>query len=402
VTKYVVVNCSVAPLYAAWHSGAMKAILTSLSHALAPVAAFLIVGAFWGTFAAYVPEIKAGIGASDAAFGAALLFSGLGLCTALILAPIADRMLGPRAMQVGAGLLAMAFLLPASVPNVWTFALAMFCAAAASGLLDVIMNARVSELESRTGRSLMNSHHAVFSVGYAITALLSGPAREFGVPAVMAFAVVALGTVAALSWLKMDTQTATDDAETAQIRMGPVVFWGGLITLIAFMSEGATENWSALHIERTLGGRAAEGAFGPFMLGLTMAIGRFSGQAVVEKLSETRVINGAALVSALGVVIVALAPVPLVAYVGFAIFGLGVSVIAPMALALVGKKVRARDRTAAISRTAVIGFAGFVIGPPLLGLAAELVSLRLSFLIVAAILLSCIVWSGRLGRSGRA
>ena len=270
----------------------MKAILSSLCHSPAPVAAFAIVGAFWGTFAAYVPEIKAGIGASDAAFGAALLFSGLGLCTSLFVAPIADRMLGPRAMQVGAGVLALAFLLPASVPNVWTFALAMFCAAAASGLLDVVMNSRVSELESRTKRSLMNSHHAIFSVGYAITALLSGPAREFGVPAVMAFAVVALCTVAALSWLKMETEIASDEADTGALRMGPVVFWGGLITLIAFMSEGATENWSALHIERTLGGRAAEGAFGPFMLGLTMAIGRFSGQAVVDKLSETRVIVG--------------------------------------------------------------------------------------------------------------
>ena len=379
----------------------MKAILSSLCHSPAPVAAFAIVGAFWGTFAAYVPEIKAGIGASDAAFGAALLFSGLGLCTSLFVAPIADRMLGPRAMQVGAGVLALAFLLPASVPNVWTFALAMFCAAAASGLLDVVMNSRVSELESRTKRSLMNSHHAIFSVGYAITALLSGPAREFGVPAVMAFAVVALCTVAALSWLKMETEIASDEADTGALRMGPVVFWGGLITLVAFMSEGATENWSALHIERTLGGRAAEGAFGPFMLGLTMAIGRFSGQAVVDKLSETRVIVGASVLSAIGVVIAALAPVPLIAYVGFAIFGLGVSVIAPMALALVGQKVRARDRTAAISRTAVIGFAGFVIGPPMLGLAAELVSLRLSFLLIAAILLSCIFWAGRLGSAGR-
>jgi MFS family permease len=379
----------------------MKAIVASLSHAPAPVFAFLIVGAFWGVFGAYVPEIKAGLGASDAQFGAALLFSGLGLCTSLFLAPIADRMLGPRAMQVGAGLLSLAFLLPASVPNIWTFGLAMFCAAAASGLLDVIMNSRVSELEARVGGSLMNSHHAMFSVGYAFTALLSGPAREFGLPAVMAFAIVAMATVATLSWLKMETQIAEDDPESSHIRMGPVVFWGGLITLSAFMCEGATENWSALHIERTLGGRAAEGAFGPFMLGFTMAIGRFAGQVVVERMSEVRVIIGASLLSALGAAIAAFAPVPLVAYIGFATLGLGVSVVAPMALALVGQKVRARDRTAAISRTAVIGFAGFVIGPPLFGFAAELVSLRLSFLLVAGILAACILWVGPLSRAGR-
>lgn len=75
----------------------MKAILAALSHAPAPVIAFAVLGGYWGTFGAYVPEIKAGIGASDAEFGAALLFSGLGLCSALFVAPKVDTALGPRA-----------------------------------------------------------------------------------------------------------------------------------------------------------------------------------------------------------------------------------------------------------------------------------------------------------------
>lgn len=379
----------------------MKAILAALSYAPAPVIAFAVLGGYWGTFGAYVPEIKAGIGASDAEFGAALLFSGLGLCSALFVAPKVDAWLGPRAMQVGGIALALGFLLPVSVPNVVTFALAMFVAAAASGLLDVIMNSRVSELESRHGHSLMNAHHGVFSLSYAVAALLSGPAREIGVPAVGTMACVAVATVAVLTWMKMETEVPSDDPSTAHIRMGPAVFWGGFITLSAFMCEGATENWSALHIERTLGGRAAEGAFGPFTLGLTMAIGRFGGQVIVERWDERKVVIGASLLSGLGAAIAAMAQSPAMAYVGFATLGLGVSVIAPMALALVGQKVRPRDRTAAISRTAVIGFAGFVLGPPLFGFAAELVSLRLSFWLVAGILTACALWIGPLSRIGQ-
>jgi hypothetical protein len=49
--------------------------------------------------------------------------------------------------------------------------------------------------------------------------------------------------------------------------------------LVAFLVENAMEGWSALHIERTLGGGAAEGAFGPAILGLTMGIGRLSGRS---------------------------------------------------------------------------------------------------------------------------
>ena len=76
--------------------------------------------------------------------------------------------------------------------------------------------------------------------------------------------------------------------------MWPILLCGGIV-LIAFMSEATVEAWSALHVERTLGGGAAEGALGPAMLGLTMAFGRFSGQAVAERLREVHVLIGASI-----------------------------------------------------------------------------------------------------------
>jgi hypothetical protein len=53
---------------------------------------------------------------------------------------------------------------------------------------------------------------------------------------------------------------------------------GGGIVLIAFMTENASENWSALHIEKTLGGSPEEGALGPATLALTMGFARLGGQ----------------------------------------------------------------------------------------------------------------------------
>jgi len=143
-----------------------------------------------------------------------------------------------------------------------------------------------------------------------------------------------------------------------------------------------------LHVERTLGGGAAEGALGPAMLGLTMAVGRFSGQAVAERLREIPVVIGASIISAIGAVIAAFAATPLMAYVGFGILGLGVSVIGPIGLALVGKLVAPHLRTEAISRTAVIGFSGFFFAPMLMGLLSEAFGLRVAFMGVAGLLLS--------------
>ena len=120
--------------------------------------------------------------------------------------------------------------------------------------------------------------------------------------------------------------------------------------LIAFETEGASEAWSALHVERTLGGGAAEGAFGPAMLGLTMAVGRFSGHLISGRVRRMKIILAASMFAAIGAWLAAAATSPNMAYIGFGILGLGISVIAPTALNIVGERVGIADRTLVIAR----------------------------------------------------
>jgi MFS family permease len=117
-----------------------------------------------------------------------------------------------------------------------------------------------------------------------------------------------------------------------------------------------------------------------------MGIGRLTGQIVAERVREAPVILAASALAAVGMVLAAVAPSPPVAYLGFGLAGLGVSVIAPMALAIVGRHARDSERTKAISRAAVIGFLGFFIGPPMIGLVSEVTSLRVAFALVALLL----------------
>lgn len=365
-------------------------ILNALSLSRRPATAFVVIGMFWGCFAAYVPVIKAQLGASDALFGALLLGSATGLVSSMWLAPRADRILGSRAMQVGAALLAFAWLFPGQVTVPLVFALSMALVGLASGLLDVVMNARVSELEARHNRPLMNANHAMFSVAYAVGALIVGAAREAGLPPAPVFAGFGVIAILLLPMMRMDvTYVDAEEGYAGAYPLWPIILCGAIV-LVAFMSEATVEAWSALHVERTLGGGAAEGALGPAMLGITMAIGRFSGQVVAERLREIPVVIGAAAISAIGAVVAALAPTPFVAYIGFGVLGLGVSVIGPMGLALVGKLVAPHLRTEAISRTAVIGFSGFFFAPVLMGLLSDAFGLRVAFAAVAVLLLSVV------------
>lgn len=362
----------------------------SLTLSRAPLPAFAVVGIFWGAFAAQVPDLKAGIGADDGAFGLALLCGAVGAVTAMWLAPRIDARLKVRTMPFAALGAAAAFQLPGIAPGVPAFAAAMFLAAGFTGLLDVVMNARVSQIESRHDTALMNLNHAGFSFAYAGAAFSAGLAREAGIAPPTVFAV--LGVVAVILstrlWLAPDDLGGGDEAPPGGRGFGQVVVWAGLITLIAFMTENATEAWSALHIERTLGGRAAEGALGPTILGLTMGIGRLMGHFVTPRGYERRVILAAALVSGAGAAIASQAPSPVIAYLGFAILGFGVSVTAPLALAIAGQMVRPRDRALAVSRVAVIGYMGFFVGPPMMGFVSEAMGLRASFAVIAALMLS--------------
>ncbi len=362
-----------------------------LSRNTAPV--FAAEGAVWGAFAAYAPDIKAQINASDAQFGWVLLAGAVGAVTAMWLAPRFDRATGRWGMTLAALGLGLAMQFPLMFTQIGLFALFMVMLGAFSGLLDVVMNARLSLIESRSNMPLMNLNHAIFAFGYAISAICAGLARDGGV-SVNTTAIGVLIAVTIMAFMALETTSTTTGSDTdpgGKPALGGAVFWGGLIVFSAFLAENSVEGWSALHIERTLGGGAAEGALGPAMLGLTMGFGRFMGQVIVTKFSEAVVVRWAAILAAIGALVAAAAPSPAFAYVGFGALGLGVSVIAPMVFALVGRRVPDEIRAVAISRVAVIGYFGFFVGPPVVGFLAEFIGLRFSFVFVAVILAN-IVW----------
>jgi MFS family permease len=366
-------------------------LLTELRLSRAPLAAFIGVGCFWGSFAAFLPDLKARLGIDDGTLGVILLGSAAGALVAMWLSPRIDAGL-PRWGLTVAGLAMGAAILPFGLAGaLLPFVCGMVAVGATTGLYDILANARISRLEARHRLSLMNLNHAVYSFAYAVAAVLTGLAREAGVAPAIWFAVVGVTVlVAGTLTLKADAPSdgSREPPQDSRGKITPYVWCAGFVALIGFFAENATEGWSALHIERTLGGGAAEGALGPAMLGLTMGVGRLAGHLVTMRGTETTVLRWAALLAASGLVAAAAAPVPWVAYLGFGCLGLGVSVVAPMALALAGQTAPPQGRTLAVSRAAMIGYFGFFIGPPLMGLLSEAFGLRAAFGIGALMILA--------------
>lgn len=377
--------------------------LRQIGVARATLVAFSGMGVLWGAYAALIPDIKALLDVGDAAFGSLLLATPLAAVTAMLVAPKVAPRLGRHVLPLAILGLALAFMLPGWAGLPWLFALSMVLVGVTNGFLDVTMTARVSALELDRGLHLMNLNHAAYSFGYAGAAMATGWARSQGLGPGPVLTVLAL-VVACLALMAAERGAGVNGfAREAGLRarMGMVPVWGGIIVLIAFMAENAAENWSALHIERTLGAARGAGSLGPAVLALTMGIGRIGGHAVITRLDEARLIRWGAVIAAVGLVIVGGAPSAAVAYGGLVVTGLGASVIAPTAFAVIGKLAAPAVRAQVIARATALGYMGYFFGPPALGLMAEVLGLRAALMAMAVVVLGVLLLFPRLVAAGK-
>lgn len=353
-----------------------------------PLGGFVAIGIGWAAYFAQMPVIKAGVDASDGAYGVAVLWASLGAVAAMWLAPMAQARAGRYAVPLAIVAISLGLLGAGIVPSLWSLALMLLILSAGSGVVDVLINAEVAEIEARTGRALMNLNHGLYSFAYAAMALLVGVLRQDGWTPVQIFGAM-LVLFAVLVWTTTGkiapVTTHADDLPDA--KLPTMLIWlAGALVFFAFLTEAASEGWSALHIERGLGGSAQEGALGPALLGLMMGVGRLSGHALTRFMAEGRLMILACLITAAGLAGAAMAQTVAMALLSFAIAGLGVSVLAPLTLALAGRAVPPHLRLAVISRVSVLGYAAFFAGPPLMGIIAQGFSLSAAFMTVAVVI----------------
>lgn len=381
----------------------MAGIVTAAKAARGPGASFAAMGGVWGAFMAVMPDIRAGLAVSDAVFGQLLIWGSVAAIATMTLPPRFGTALGRAALPLFTLLMGLALALQAVAGGALAFALALAAMGAATGALDVFMNARVAALEDTRAMPLMNLTYALYSLAFAGAAALTGLARAQGAgPGAILGSVALLVVLLALLSHERDGRIEGLGGNAGpRVRPGRVAWLGGVLVLIGLMAENAVEAWSAHYIERDLGGAAGAGSLGPALMGLTMGIGRLAGQGVGRRLGDQRLLAGGLVLAAAGIALVLTAQSPAIAYLGFTVLGLGGSVVVPTAMAIVGRVSGPERRSAAIARATLVGYVGYFIGPPLLGFAASLAGLRLSFGLIGAILLAGLALRAGLARLDR-
>ncbi|MFE9569912.1 MFS transporter [Streptomyces sp. NPDC006692] len=360
---------------------------------IAVAAVFCVHGAVTGNFATRVPWIQEHAGVSTGQLGLALAFPAIGSSLLMPLSAAVTHRFGARAALRGLlALWTLALALPALAPNVYALCAALFLYGASAGMADVAMNALGVETENRLGRSIMSGLHGMWSVGALVGSAAGTLAAHLGTDArlhhLVAAAVLTLLGLAACQGV-LDLRSAPGSAPPPRFALPPrSALVIGLVGFCAVFAEGASLDWSAVYLRDELGGSAGAAAACTTAFTLTMAAARIAGDRVVDRHGAVRTVRGGGVLATLGGLLVVVAPGPAVAMSGFALMGLGVAVVVPLAFAAAGRS--GPNPSQAIAGVATITYTSGLIAPSAIGSLADVTSLVVSFGLVTVLALGLV------------
>lgn len=172
------------------------------------------------------------------------------------------------------------------------------------------------------------------------------------------------------------------------------------LAFLCMLVEGAIADWSAVFLRSALVGQAGSAALGYSSFAFAMAACRVIGDTAVRRLGPASVVATGGILAALGLALVLGFTNAITACVGFAMVGIGLANVVPVIFSAAGRSTT--TPAVGVSMAATAGYAGFLVGPPLIGFAAGLFSLRISLCTLLLATLAVGVWGGRSVRTSLA
>jgi fucose permease len=162
-----------------------------------------------------------------------------------------------------------------------------------------------------------------------------------------------------------------------------VILIGGLCFLV-MLTEGAIADWSGIYLRHNTGASSAAAAMAFTGFSLGMAVARLGGDFANERIGAVRLLRaGSAVVATtLGAALLIGQTIP--AVIGFALCGLGIANAVPLLFTAAG---RIDPPGPSLAAAFTLGYTGFIIGPPVIGLLSDQGGLprTLALLVLAAV-----------------
>lgn len=366
----------------------------------ATMAQFFVNGATFATWGVLIPSVKARFELSDAVLSLAMLaVAGGALLTMGRSGKWIARVGSARGLMLSGILYAATLLAIPLAPQFWMLVGLLPAFGAAMAAFDVSMSVQAALVEGGRSKPVMSTLHAMFSIGgIAGSALGAVPGLS---PFAHACLVGACTLGVALFAKRFMLPDTLHDAEAAQAggheagKQGRrMVLVLGAIAFLALACEGGMYDWAAVYMRDVALSPAALVSYSYAAFSTGMAVGRLTGDRIRGRIGGVRTLAWSAATGAVGIAFAAAVPLPLATIFGLFLSGLGIANLMPIFF-LAAARVPGMSAAESISAVARFAYVGMLLGPVLIGGVAEHLSLRVSFVLVALVMLGIALFGGK-------
>lgn len=379
---------------------ALKFSQTRKAHRVAVSVLFFLQGICFASWASRIPSIQQSLHLSDAALGLVLFSLPVGSMISLPFAGWLVSKVGSQTIVTAALVFYGITLCGLGMATTkWQLIGVLAVFGIGGNLSNISVNTQAVGVEAIYQRSVMASFHGLWSLaGFTAAAIGSymighniAPYQHFVL--ILSFMVLALALTFRFT-LKEDLHTSAT-GQKLFVKPDRHLLKLGLITFCSMICEGAMFDWSGIYFQKVVQAKAAWVGAGYTVFMCTMATGRFIADWFSTKFGLKRTLQVSGLLTALGLSIAVAFPTMAPALAGFFLVGFGVSSIVPLVYSAAGRS-KVMSAGMALATVSSIGFIGFLIGPPLIGLLAGMASLRLSFSLIAVMGLVIAALAGKM------
>jgi len=356
------------------------------------IAVFFVHGFLFASWTAHIPELQQHLGLSDGKLGLALLGAPVGSVLAIAVAAHILPRVGSRS-TVRLALLGYCVSGPfiGLTGSFGTFFFAFLLWGFFQGLLDASMNTQAIAVERFSGRVLMPGFHGSWSSGALVGAVTGAGAVALGLSLSGQLLILSIPCLLAVGWLStrmISDQRVGDELAAAkdrgEKRLG--VWQRDLLVLggIAFadmLCEGAAADWAAVYLHDSLHTVPFVAGLGFAIYALAMLVIRLSGNRLFTRFAAHRLLPVLAVVATLGFAGGLVLANPVGVLIGFALLGAGLGSVVPMTLRAAGA-VGNVDTGRAVATVAGCGWAGYVVGPVVIGAIASATTLHFALYLI--------------------
>jgi len=333
---------------------------------------FTVFGVIMGSWAGRIPAMAERVHVSHSQLSMVLLMGGLG---AVLSYPISSRMmasLGARKTLLFSGMALLGVLIAiGAAPTVPLLMMAVLSLGITASTFDVAINSAATAREKATGKSELSKLHGLGCAGGLAGATLGSLMASLHIVPVTHFLMLAgpLAFVLYYAYTMLDADVAGEGAVVEKKKFtlprGQLLVLGSL-GFLGSMAEGSIADWSGVFLKEHFGASDGLAPLALSCFSVMMLLSRLVGDKLKARYGARPLVTSGSMLGAAGLFFAVLSPDAYFALFGFAIAGLGLSLVFPFVFSAAGGQ-----GPAALAGVASMAYSGSLMGPPVIGAIAQ-------------------------------